>query len=310
MKFLMVLLLSLSLFNRAWADTYVESKTVAGTMKAYICPDKQRTDIPNPLTGAPMIHVIRLDKGVQWKINPVLNIYDEEPIALPYDQSNDLFSKKDSLGEVSQVEVKKRSGKKRIGGFDVEGYDFITQESKMTFWMALVNGDMAKSNEELLAFNAAYAKKLYENYPAKERTNIEEVTKTFSGAITSHYGSILSGFKKLPKGLLVGMEGATPEMIAAGMPSGMMLFQLLKIERITSDDSRFDLPVRAKKVSNVMMNQSGQGENGEQMKEQIQDMMKQMQELQGNQTDEKGGGMPSKQELEEMMKKMGLGGGE
>jgi hypothetical protein len=284
------------------ADVYVESKTIAGTMKAYTSATKQRTEIPNPMTGSPILHVIRLDKGVQWKINPIQNTYDEEPIALPYDQSNNMFSKKDASGGVPEVEVKKRSEKKTIGDFDAEGYDLITKDSKMTFWMAPISGEIAKANDELLTFNAAYSKKLYENFPSKERTDIEEASKAFSGAITSHYGSMLSGFKKLPKGLMVGMEGGTPEMAAAGMPAGMMLFQILKIQRITSEDSRFDLPAGAKKVDNVMMSQTmGGGQNMEQMQGQMQEMMKRMQEMQKNGG---GKGMPSAQELEEMMKNM------
>jgi hypothetical protein len=308
MKSFATFILGLTLCLTVRADVYVESKTIAGTMKAYTSANKQRTEIPNPMTGSPILHVIRLDKGVQWKINPAQNTYDEEPIALPYDQSNNMFSKKDASGEAPQVEVKKRSEKKTIGDFDAEGYDIMTKDSKMTFWMAPISGDIAKANDELLAFNASYSKKLYENFPSKERTDIEEASKAFSGAITSHYGSILSGFKKLPKDLMVGMEGGTPEMAAAGMPEGMMLFQILKIQRITSEDSRFDLPAGAKKVDNVMMSQTmGGGQNMEEMKGQMQEMMKRMQEMQKNGG---GKGMPSAQELEEMMKNMPKQGGE
>jgi hypothetical protein len=250
------------------ADVTVEAQTMGQMkMKTFTSGLKQRMEVPNPMTSSPMITIVRVDKGVEWKVDEKNKVYEEKPIALPKGRTSDFPGEKMPNEKKANVKIKKRDGARTIAGHEATGYEVtVDNQPGVCMWMAPAKGDLAKVEKETQQYHAAYYKKQNENQPLAE-----SLSSTAAAAMAMSMmgggggGDWIEGLKELPSGYMMGME------MAMGGAGGMMVYEVTKISADPVQASLFEIPPGFTKVEDLSQ-------------QQMQDMMKDlnMEELMKN----------------------------
>ena len=238
------------------ADSYKEAKTMGGVSKTWISGLKQRMEMPN-LMGSSMLTITRVDKGVQWNIDVNNKVYEEKPIALPYQKQKPDSSA--SEGEPSdpelknppKLEINKLPESRTIAGLPSTGYEIkeASKKGSAIWWMTPATGVVEKVQKEQESYDAAYQKKLLENYPASEQketvTDMKALGKLFNGQVTSMFKT----YKNLPSGFMVSMEGIGDMPGAANQK--MTIFEIQNLSADPVDAALFEPPTGFQKVESI-----------------------------------------------------------
>lgn len=207
--------------SAAFADTYMEhtlpmSQSPARTWTSGLM---QRKEFEIPFVGRQTV-ITRVDKGVEWTLDPKTRTYEEKPIALPYQPpgrssgpSLGESTSDASDGEACTPEMKKLPGGRTLAGQPATGYRMGCRETPregMVAWLAPTSTATNKIQKELAQFDKAYAKAQFANYPAKARGEMEQGVMVWQRLV----GDVLprqAGMGKMPEGLLVAMEAQSQE---------------------------------------------------------------------------------------------------
>lgn len=207
--------------SAAFADTYMEhtllmSQSPARTWTSGLM---QRKEFEMPFVGRQVV-ITRVDKGVEWTLDPKSRTYEEKPIALPYQPptrsagvSSGESASDESEGEACTPELKKLPGGRTLAGQAATGYRMGCRETPregMITWLAPASATTTRIQKELAQFDKAYGKAQFANYPAKARGEMEQgvmVWQRLVGDVLPHQ----TGMGKMPEGLLVAMEAESQE---------------------------------------------------------------------------------------------------
>jgi hypothetical protein len=267
--FLLFILFSCS--ASAQADIYVKSKMMdgMGSNETWTSGKKQRMVTQAAGIGSvvgDIINIVRADKGVEWQLNTKMKIYEEKQIALPYSKEGELTKeeqaelekyKKEHPQEAESAEAPActtvdKSGPKIFAGITAYGYSSgcPSEGPKMTLWIADGNQAQAKQAfKEMEDFQAARAEAMYANYPPAQKKQLMETMKLIGTAMAGG----LMGMPdpaKLPQSMAMGMETSAP-----GEGPHMMM-EVVAVDNVAADPSRYELPEGYTKVDNVMAAQA------------------------------------------------------
>ncbi len=284
MKRLILMLVLITVSVPARADYYLRAKSMGSAeAESWTSGKKQRSQ--SSVTGlGQCIIITRLDKGVEWTVDPKTKMYQEKPIALPYaiakEMNEDISD--DDIQEVRKMTgvgahdkdctpVIHEKGTREVAGYETKGYygacaeGNVEGESNMTMWIAPAQGDIAKMEKESEAYEKEHSKAMWSNYPAKDRKEIEEGAKVLRDAFKMAFGSVKGA--KIPKGVPLAMEMSGGE---EGMSGVFYEVTELKIQPVSQ--SIFDLPPGYRKVDDIAQEQANammkeMGMNPEAMKQ-------------------------------------------
>lgn len=293
-------------------DVMVEAKTMMGiTMKTWTSGLKQRNEIPIPMTGGLLTTITRVDKGVQWTLDPKLKVYDEKAIAVAYEPESretkmiEGAKENAAAGKAAPFEVRKLDKTRKIAGFPASGYEVKTDgKHSATIWLTPYTEALERAEKETREFSAAHTKELYRNYPAKEREGMEAGMAMMTGMMRGQFLGGGAAPADLPKGYTLAMEGesasGTSAMMtgpdghaASGAPSApgaapktSTLYEVISLSAEAISPNQFEIPPGFSKVDDVSAMQA-------------QELMKGMMN---------GGGAGGEVDMQEMMKRMQEGG--
>jgi hypothetical protein len=302
MKKSLLFLWCLAPFFYIHADVTQEIEMMGGmTSKTLTSGLKQRSETPNPMMGGSMVTITRVDQGVVWTLDTQQKIYEEKPIALPYKPQPTTLSpeskKIESTEPLPKIDFKKVPGTKTIAGYSAEGYQVLaSNKDSGTMWMTPVSGPLQKIEKETEAYNEAYFKKLYENFPANERKELGEGMQALAGMMKGRFSTLAQDMKNMPKGFPLGMEAGEE------MGSKMMIYQVKTLSAAPLDAGLFAIPAGYKKVNSLAEQQMKQMNGGN-----MEEMLKKMQSGEGNMEDMMK--QMNSPEMQEMMKRMQSGEG-
>ncbi|GEM_PF-7032486 len=248
--------------SEASADFYTKGSTfTGGDMEVWQAKDKKREQSDMPMVGT-VITITRLDKGVQWTIDPKRRIYEEKPLAVPYEapipenenirytesSSTDLPTPSD---EGCTAESRLVPEKRTFAGFEARGYHMgcAGQTGGMTTWTA-DSPALSKMQKETEAFTEAQEKAQYAHWPRAEKKQMEDDLKAGKRFMKNAANQMMMGMSgttnNMPKGVAVAIEGQTD----AGKSGYVFALKELSIKPI--DGAVFDLPADYRKVSDVI----------------------------------------------------------
>lgn len=232
------------------------------TSKTWTSGLKQRLETPNPIAGGSMVAITRVDKGVTWKIDLAQKIYEEKPIALVYKPEPPKSSSSISTGKdlpsddtktEDRFEIRPIPGSRAIAGFPATGYEMtVNQKPTGRMWMADPTGMLAQVDKESAAFQEAYNKKLYENYPAAERADIASGMKMLGDMFKGAFSAAIPGVSQLPKGVPLAMENMTED---DDRQHWITVFEVLKVSVTPISNDWFEVPLGFQKVDDLAAHQ-------------------------------------------------------
>ncbi len=295
MKRLVLLFFILSPLVGVRADGMVEAKTMMGMkIKTWTAGLKQRNEIPNPMTGGTIVTITRVDKGVQWTIDLQLKVYDEKPIALPYQKNSTEAeminsAKQGNAEKAPKLEIRKTDRTRMIAGFSATSYE-VKADGKHSaeLWLTPYTPMLEQMDKETREFGEAHTRELYKNYPAAERKEMEVGMSMMAGMVKGQLPAQASS--DLSKGYTLAMEGessmetAVMDTMADRAPTApkgetskkSTLYEVLSLTADKINANQFEIPPSFKKVDDVaalqaqelmkaMMNGKGDGVNMEEM---------------------------------------------
>jgi hypothetical protein len=309
-KILLTLGLSLSFIQIVSADVYMEMRMFGDVpMKTWTTSDKQRSEAEtvksqngmgglidgmSAMIGGMGSSIIRVDKGVMWNVQHPKKQYLEINLVEEYhgaakfpaqvDSSNleEGDGKEETPGKIEIVKLPE----KQIAGYSATGYKVVVDgKPEMILWRAPLTGDLAQAYKETNQFNQNMLAKKYSNYPAKEREDLSDAATLIGGAFMGDFASLLKGVMTIPEGYTLGME-----YFDEGKNTPTVAYMVNKIVLAPIPASTFEPPAGYKKaempklpdMSKMKFNeQTGEVEGVS--KEQMNQVMKQMQEMMGGQ---------------------------
>lgn len=234
---------------------YADSMTTMKVMmteqlsNAYNSGLKSRTEMTMPVVGQ-IISITRVDKGVNWNINPKKKTYSEEPIALPYqkggsDQKSPQGRPMQDPDDKCTAKVTKLSQSQTIGGMKSNGYAVVCKEEpeeKITLWISEPTPAITAALKEQETYSKEYLKQLFSKYPAKEKEGMME-GGSFLGAMLGSLPKMMDG-GQIPKGLWTKMETESDG-------EKDTWFEIVKFSAAPLKQDLFEVPAGYKKVENA-----------------------------------------------------------
>jgi len=239
----------------AFADAYIEhalptSQTPAKTWTSGL---KERKEIEAPFLGR-QVTITRVDKGVEWTLNPKKKTYEEKPIALPYDKPNphpasayddsDTGMDDTADDDTCTFEMKKLPSGRTVAGYEAVGYRMGCREEPkegMIVWLAASGGIAQSIHRDVKKYNQAHGKALYANYPAKERKEMEQ-------GMAAMWQNILgemprqANLDKVPDNLPMAMETESREV------GKMTFYEVIRLSAAPISASLFEIPAGYTKI--------------------------------------------------------------
>lgn len=267
LKRMLLVLLGSLVCQPAFADVYVRSLGVSnmGENQTWYSGKKRREEtVVNLGGGMPtgkILTITRIDKGVEWELDPDLKIYKEKTIALPKTEEKLPTSVEREAVQAPHkpwVELPKEEkdfcepvltvlpNKESIAGFAATGYQAKCPNTAVsTMWMAPPNGVLKTFEKDVEQFDKAFQDELYKNFSAAEKKMVKE----FFGAFGQAGASMLLGIRpdKLPKHVPLRIE-QTAEM-GDGSVRTHRLIDIQEIRADKADASQFDIPAGYRKVT-------------------------------------------------------------
>lgn len=257
------------------ADVYLETKLMVSehTGKIWTSGLKRRTDAPTPMLG-PMAEIARVDQGIEWTLDLSRNLYEEKPIAIPYqpaegtipasgqasDETEWTFRDGREAEDVCTPQVEPLSGSKTVAGYATTGYRVGCVESPQEgaiLWMAPLSGVLAQVEQESRTFERAYQQALYANYPPDEQREMTEgllmlgtlLQTAFAEAFKDVNPAPWGGVKELPKGFPLAVE--LVERAEDGQFKRVTMFEVTTLSTAPIDPSVFAVPDGFRKVDDL-----------------------------------------------------------
>jgi hypothetical protein len=261
-----MLVLTLFLSQNVHADVYVRQKAVNGMSdgETRISGKKRREDTITHIEGMGSVKsttVTRLDKGVVWKIDDELKMYEEETIALAAagkaDEDVDLSqislegspeSADAPVGNNCDPKVQVLPTKETIAGFSATGYmTSCADGSQSTIWMAPPEGLLKKYDKEVNGFEEDYQEELYKNYSKDQK----KLTKQVMGLLGEAGLGMMIGAstEQLPKHVMLRMNQRVPSFEGVMMDNTPISIEEIRDEK--ADPSIFEIPQGYQKVKGL-----------------------------------------------------------
>jgi hypothetical protein len=309
-KMLLPIGLFLSLVQFVSADVYMEMRMFGDVpMKTWTTSDKQRSEAEtnksqngmgglidgmSAIFGGMGSAITRVDKGVIWNVQHSKKQYMEVNLVEEYHAASKLPDLKDSTITDEPTEGEESPGKieivklpeKQIAGYTATGYKVIVDgKPQMILWRAPLTGDLAQAYKETNQFNQNMLTKKFSKYPAKERKEMTDAATLVGGAFMGDFSAMLKGIMTIPEGYTMGME-----YYDEGQSTPVVAYMVDKIVVAPIPASTFEAPAGYKKaempklpdMSKMKFNeQTGEVEGVD--KAQMEQVMKQMQEMMGGQ---------------------------
>ncbi len=260
LKFFLILFL---VMPSAFADTSMKAQfLVVGQTQSWLSGQKKRMETQILVVGKVVI-ITRVDRGVEWILNPEKKMYQEKPIALPYlsdDNSNTQGSTDISQnngeepGESPQndcvPELQRIPGTKVIAGFKTTGFSATcgSGPSVGKIWMAPPLGTLEAVSNEWAAYYHAHAVALYTKYPPAEQAELIPVTEKMGDILKDLLGSRLGHPTQFPKGVIMAIEG---KFSNNGAGPSKTVYEVKEISAGPVDPNLFEVPAGYQKVPDL-----------------------------------------------------------
>ena len=303
----------------AHTDTYTKARMMNGMTETKTWTGGSARRIESGMNGlGRQILITRLDRGVEWTIDPDLGAYDEKPIAMPYNPKQTTGADyvgaaqdgmegftKEAVTAPGQncAQFAKNGESRQFAGFQAEGYHSDCPNNLMggaTFWIAQAKGPLEQYKNDIEKFEKKYSELKFSKFPVEEQKKILENTQMFAGMMMPPT-IVSAGKNPFPSdGIALAMSGSMPDQ--QGNKTEGYTLEITEVHAGAVKPSLFELPANLQKVPNlaeVKMKQmssqwqqqaaaAGDAEQG--MPPGMQEMMGQM-----------GGGAPQNTDPQQMM---------
>jgi len=201
-------------------------------------------DYPNPLFGSQTSIVELLDRGVEWKMDRRLRLYEESFLELGDAATSSISD------TPAPPEVKPLYTNRLIAGFAATAYQINYPEGPpLILWIAPSTEILAEAGKEIHNYQTAYLKRLLEKSKTTQLTELQDEVKLVALFIRPDLLPRLKNVKSLPKGFLLAMELYHDKRLEAKTET---LFEIQNIQTMAAQPDTFILPSGFKQVNSLM----------------------------------------------------------
>lgn len=246
------------------ADVFLEATVMGVDTRTWTSGMRNRMEVPGLILGGQLTIVTRLDRDMKWTLDSQGKLYEEEPVAMPYQprteqdgpaseettlREQSFFHKEECTGTVTRL-PKRRT----IAGYPATGYQITCAERPqegMIVWLTPPAGRLAQVKQETGAYEAAYVKARYANYPPEEQLEFALGMSMLSDLLGAVFTQMLQNDRQLASGFPLAVAGFG-QAGERGQGQPTTIYEVKQISTALIDPGLFRIPTGYRTVDNLV----------------------------------------------------------